>query len=115
MKKIKTAYAIYTGGNIWLFHGTLEDGNWFLMDDVGIVLICDADPAEDFDESLMPDWQEKHGILELADNRQERIDFCNAVLDYLESHPENRGGMTDAEIDGYGQWFEDVMYTIFKE
>lgn len=101
------ANAIYTGGGIWLFLGETEEGNYFLMDDYGSVRILTEDPSEDLDESLMPEWQEERLVRDL--DGRERIDFGNAVLDYLLSHPDCDGGMTEEEIERYRGWFEEEL------
>ena len=44
MNKIKTAKAVDTGNNIWIFSGELEDGNYFLTSDLGITMILDEYP-----------------------------------------------------------------------
>lgn len=95
--------AIYTGGNIWLFHGALDDGNYFLTDDDGFTLILNADPSADWDESLYQEWQDAHLVRELFD--EERMEFCDEVLDKLTDCP-----MTDMEIDAYRQWFKSEVY-----
>lgn len=105
--KIKEAWAVYTGGNIWLFYGNLEDGNFFLTDDNGCTLILNADP-NDLDESTFPDWQEEHLVRELENN--ERMRFCNALLDWISEHPDNDGGMTEQEIEVYRNWFKSELY-----
>ena len=103
MSKVKEANAVYTGGNIWLFYGTTDDGNYFLTDDNGWTQILDTDPSDDFDESLYCEWQDEHCIDELHD--EERIDFCNQILDYVFANPDHDGGMTEQEIDVYREWF----------
>lgn len=117
---LKEAFAVYTGGGIWLFYGQLTNGNYFLMDDNGWTLILNADPS-DFDESTYEDWQQEHLIKEL--DGKERTDFCDAVLDYIASSDQaHRGGITDREIDFYRGYFkeskltegEEVMDDLFK-
>lgn len=101
--KIKEVKAIYTGGNIWLFYGSLCDGSFFLTDDYGCTLILDASP-EDLDESLYVEWQEEHTIKELED--AERIGFCKKMLEKLKKEsPENQGGFT--EYDYYKNYFKE--------
>ena len=104
MSKIKEAYAVYTGGNIWIFYGQLEDGNYFLTDDYGWTQILNADPS-DFDESLYEDWQKEHLVRELDGN--ERVKFCNHLLDYIYDNPQNSGGMSFMEIDAYRDYWEE--------
>lgn len=104
--KPKTVEAIYTGGNIWLFFGRLEDGNWFMADDNGSVRIVDADPMNDLDESLMEDWQLEHLIMDLFGN--ERIEFCDSIIAWLRAN-HDKHYMTDSEITAYEHWFREEM------
>lgn len=97
--KIKEANAVYTGGGIWLFHGILEDGTFFLSGNEGYVEILTNDPSVDFDESLFWEWQEAHLVRHLYDD--ERVRFCEEIADTLLSYPygdDKRGGITDDEI-----------------
>ena len=105
--KIKKAHAVYTGGNIWLFYGKLKDGNYFLTDDNGCTLILDKNP-KNLDKSTYEDWQMKHLVKELY--HKERINFCMKLLDYLEAHPDDCGGMSEYEIDVYRKWFLSDAY-----
>lgn len=115
MYKIKTAKAVDTGNNIWIFTGTLEDGNYFLTSDLGITLILDAYPdieGED-PEALTHEWQEKHEIEnpEIVDKTSylvDRIIFCEDLINYLKEHPESRGGMTDEWIETYSEYFKKL-------
>ena len=107
MNDIKEAYAEYTGGNIWLFYGSCENGNFFLTDDNGLTLILDSNP-EDLDESTFPDWQEEHLIKELEN--LERIRFCNNILDWITDNPDHNGGMSKLEIEAYRTWFNDNIF-----
>jgi len=100
---ITKAKAVYTGGNIWLFYGSIDDGTYFLVDDDGAVRICNAD-FDDMDETLMPEWQEEHLVRDIEDE-EERMAFCNEMLDqlWIES-ADNQGGF--CEFDAYKKWFE---------
>ena len=101
MFEIKNVNAVYTGGNIWLFYGQLEDGNYFLTDDFGATLILDTNPSN-LDESTYQEWQDEHLVRELEG--EEREQFCSEMLNILKSYPygsEEKGGITDSEIDAY--------------
>lgn len=104
--QIKEAHAVYTGGNIWLFHGELEDGTYFLTDDEGRTQILDENP-EDFDESLYWEWQEKHLIRDL-ENEDERIDFCHKLCDKFQKDGAD-GGFTEKDIKNYRKWFAEPL------
>jgi len=102
---IKEAFAVYTGGGIWLFYGKLSDGNWFLTDDYGATRILNADPS-DLDESTYEEWQQEHLVRDLMGN--DRLDFCDALCDYIEKADQShRGGMSDMEIDAYRKYFKE--------
>ena len=107
MAIIKTAQAVYTGGNIWLFYGSLQNGNYFLTDDNGWTLILNADPSN-LDESTYCEWQDAHIIDELQ--HEERIKFCDQLLDWIYSNPDHDGGMTEHEIEVYRSWFRSDNY-----
>lgn len=100
--------AAYTGGGIWLFYGGLKDGTYFLMDDYGSVLICNADTS-DLDQSTYPDWQEEHKVREL--HGEERKEFCINVLNALKREDDycDRGGITDGEIKYYKHYMMKEM------
>lgn len=101
---IKEANAVYTGGGIWLFYGKLDDGNYFLTDDNGWTLILNAD-ASDLEESTYEEWQSQHLIKEIYG--EEREVFCDELLDYILTHPDNDGGMTEHEVEVYRGWFRE--------
>lgn len=93
---IKEAYAVYTGGGIWLYHGKTKEGNYFLTDDDGCTRILNADPSLDFDDALYEEWQQEHLIAELDDTRKT---FAIRLMSYLlDADDEHRGGISDREI-----------------
>lgn len=104
----KYVNAVYTGGNIWLFYGQLNNQEYFLTDDNGCTLILDESP-ENFDESLEVEWQETHTKRELLDD--ERVTFCNALADRLLRHHsiDDFGGITDDEIKAYKNYWPMPM------
>lgn len=106
-KKIKKALAVYTGGDIWLFYGELENGLYFLTDDYGCTLILD-ESAEDFDESLYTEWQDSHKVEELEND--DRIEFVDELLDFLLNLPyKERGCITDEEIEFYRNYMKTAL------
>jgi len=103
---IKEAFAVYTGGNIWLFYGQLKNGNYFLTDDYGATRILNADPS-DLDESTYEEWQQEHLVKDLTG--KELLEFDDALLDWLITAPQkNRGGITDQEIEYYRNYFKEA-------
>lgn len=101
------AYAVYTGGNIWMFYGKVSDGNFsdgnfFLTDDNGATFILNKDPSEDLEEACYESWQNKYLVRELMG--EERIEFCNTMFALLKTYRQgdpHRGGIVDTEIEQY--------------
>ena len=104
---IYRAKAIYTGGGIWLFYGELDDGNYFLTDDNGFTYFLNADPSN-LDESTYYEWQVQHLVREV--HYEEREEFCDELLDYIFTHPDDDGGMTEYEIAIYRDYFQSEDY-----
>lgn len=105
--KIAEVFAVYTGGNIWLFHGKTDDGNYFLTDDNGATLILNDDPARNFDESLFEEWQQKNLVMELFG--YERLRFCNDLCNaLLIADADHRGGISNREIEAYRKYFKET-------
>ena len=102
---IKDVKSVYTGGNIWLFYGVLDDGTYFLVDDFGAVRITD-DKWDDFDRSLFNEWQEEHLVRDIEDE-DERIAFCNEMLDRLYEEEGTDGGFD--EYDAYRKYFAEPI------
>ena len=109
VNRFATANATYTGGNIWLFHGQLTNGKYFLTDDEGWTRILDKDPSADWDESLTDSWQLAHVSEELPEDK--RIKFCDDLADRLLTHDEadNLGGINDDEIEGYRKFWKEPL------
>lgn len=97
------ANAVYTGGNIWVFWGELENGAYFLTDNDGYTVLIDESP-KDFDESLYYEWQEEHKVRDIEDEA-ERIDFCNKLCDRLLIDGAE-GGFTESDVNYYREWFK---------
>ena len=110
--KITEVKAVYTGGNVWLFFGRLDNGNSFIVDDDGWVGIFDEDSeaATDYEYDNWCEWCDKHMIKELED-KKEREQFCMDMLDRLEQYEygsDNNGGFTQGLIEGYRKWFKEI-------
>ena len=59
--KIKNATAIYTGGNIYIYYGQLENGTYFrACDDWDFIELCDADTSTE--EADYYEFYEEHSI-----------------------------------------------------
>lgn len=97
------ANAMYTGGNIWVFYGKLLDGNYFITDDNGWTQVLNANPDEDLDEAFFYEWQQEHLVRELEGEK--RTEFLSQMLDWLLENPDYRGGMSEAEVEAYRQYF----------
>lgn len=110
--KIKEARAVYTGGNIWLFFGRLEDGNYFIVDDDGWVGIADesAEAATEYGWDEWAEWYNKHMLRE--PEGKEREQFCSEMLDRLAEYEygsDNNGGFTPDLIEAYRRYFREEM------
>lgn len=96
--RIRSANAEYTGGGCYLYTGRLWDGMYFMAASEwwGSVLILNADPTEDLDQSGYPEWQEKHTVTELvgefADN------FLYKAMEWILFHkPDGNYSVEDIE------------------
>lgn len=78
--KIRTATAVYTGGNIYIFYGQLESGLYFrAFDDGEAIYICDSDTeaeAADYGE-----FYEEHTVEEITG--EDFDTFWNAMLAHI--------------------------------
>lgn len=80
MFKIEHATADYTGGNIYVYHGKWDIGQWFLADDDSEqIMIFDVDTSGE--EIFDPDYQELHHVASLF-GRTYRKTFKD-ILDYV--------------------------------
>ena len=110
---IKEANALYTGGsiytgeNIWLFYGKLEDGNYFLAED-HVAWVLDTNPSDGFEEIQFEKWKEDHMVRTLEE--AERLDFCEKMLDWILAHPEHGGGITKKDVEIRKEQFEEDMF-----
>lgn len=98
---IQEAFAIYTGGDIWLFYGSLTNGYYFITDDEGYTMFLDEEP----DETCYVEWQTEHCIKEL--NAKENLRFCIQLLKKLSSYQDDvhRGGFTNTDMELYANDF----------
>ena len=96
--KITYANAEYSGGGIYIYYGTLEDGNYFLTDDDSIdyVQLLDTDPSKVFEESLYEEWQSTHRYGDYSG--QKAKDFLKDVLSWIcDSRPSGNYNVTELE------------------
>lgn len=98
--EIKTAEATYTGGNIYLYHGELTSGLYFVTNDDGITAILDV-PADCIEDSI--EWQRQH-IVETLLNENRRIAFVDMLCDHLLKV--SGGCLTNDEIEENREWMK---------
>ncbi len=101
-KKVASVNAIYAGGGFWLFCGKTTDNNFFMVDDMGCVLVLGADPMADLETACFEDWQRMHKLSEPSGSA--RVRFCMEMLDKLSTYKygsEENGGITAEEIERY--------------
>ena len=76
-RKIKNATAIYTGGNIYIYYGQLEDGNYFrACDDWDFIEICNSDTSVEAADYY--EFYEEHSLGVLA--KEDYEVFWNEML-----------------------------------
>ena len=83
MMKIKKATAVYSGGGIYLYYAELENGNYLMGSDDGL-LIVNTNPLaneEVFEESNYYEWQEEHLVKFINDDDFQKV--LNQVLDVI--------------------------------
>lgn len=114
--KIKSVEPCYTGGNIYVFTGALNDGSFFLAsNDMYDVTIIDTDPSKaDWDNEVwQSDWQESHLIKYLPDcasDDKTGIKFFIDILDWvIKNNPKGNYQMSDiesilADVKHYLDW-----------
>lgn len=106
--KIKEAFAVYTGGSIWLFYGSLEEeGKYFFTDDDGWTLILDANPGDDLDSACYEEWQKEHYVKGLLGDK--RIEFAMSLLDKIAEYGsdyDHTGGFTETDDARYRVWMK---------
>ena len=93
--KIKNATAIYTGGGIYIYHGQLENGNYFrTCDEWESIEICDSDTSvEDADYN---EFYEEHTVETVTGEAYET--FWNEMLQWIiDNNPEGNYLNSDLE------------------
>lgn len=79
--KIKTATACYTGGDIYIYYGQLENGlYWRAADTWDIIWICDQDTGTE--EASWYEFYEQHTIEEITSPSKFKA-FWNAMLRHI--------------------------------
>ena len=114
--KIKSVEPCYTGGNIYVFTGSLNDGTFFLAsDDMYDVTIIDTDPSKaDWDNEVFDmDWIESHLVKYLPDCTSDDttgIKFFIDILDWvIKNNPKGNYQMSDiksilTDVKEYLDW-----------
>lgn len=93
--KIKYATAQYTGGNIYIYYGQLENGNYFRgCDDWEWIEICDTDTSMDAADYY--EFYEEHRVNTLTDNQYET--FWNEMLLWI-IHNAPKGNYSVDELE----------------
>lgn len=82
--KITKAELVYTGGNIWVGFGLLDNGNSFMIElDYMGVRIMNEDVFEYAEEVWDSEWQESHLVQDLEDESVNAIDFIWHYFQFL--------------------------------
>ena len=108
---IKELTAIYTGGGIWVFYGSLiTQGQYFLTSDDGWTLILDKNVEDDLEEGdcFFSAWQDAHLIKELSDD--ELKEFQKELINRLKhkTDGDRLGGFTEIEADRYANYWKRI-------
>lgn len=78
--KIKTAKAVYTGGNTYIYYGELTDGNFFRTSDgEDFIEICNSDTS--VDEADYYEFYDEHRVETLVD--KDFVRFWNKMLRWI--------------------------------
>ena len=78
--QIKTATACYTGGEIYIYYGQLENGLYFrAWDECEAIYICNVDPSGE--EAEYSEFYELHAKEELTGEAFKA--FWNAILSHI--------------------------------
>lgn len=93
--KLKNATAIYTGGNIYIYYGELENGLYFrACDDWDFIEICNSDTSTE--EADYYEFYEKHSTGTLTGNDYKT--FWNDMLLWIMHHaPKGNYSMDEIE------------------
>lgn len=93
--KIKTATACYTGGNLYIYYGELENGLYFrAYDDWDFIEICNADTSvEDADYY---EFYEQHSVQTIAGDDYKEF-WNNMLLWILHNKPDGNYSKYDLE------------------
>jgi len=99
MKLVTRATAEYTGGGCYLYTGEAFGGLYFMAAKEwgDYVLILDANPEENLDESTTEEWQNKHRWSEMCGVDAE--EFLAEVFDYIITYAPDGNYSTQDIID----------------
>ena len=101
--RIKTATACYSGGGIYIYWGTLENGYYFrACDDWELIWICDEDTSIENEDASYQEFYDEHTIKEIRGD--DFITFWNTMLNHIIGN------------DKSGNWSRvELEYRIIKE
>ncbi len=98
MDNISNATATYTGGGIYIYTGQLDNGDYFLSDDVFLeyCMFLNNDPYPVLDDATTEEWQNQHKIGEYSG--KEGLTFNRRVLEWIiKNRPEGNYQVTEIE------------------
>ena len=81
-KQLAKVEAIYTGGSIWVFVGTLKDGTHFMHDDNFDTRILNEYPDPNNEDVWYEEWQHEHLVKDL-DTEKYGAAFQLALLQFI--------------------------------
>ena len=109
---IKNANACYTGGNIYIYYGQLEDGTFFrACDDWECIEICDADTSTE--EADYCEFYEEHTIKSLGGKEYETF-WNDMLLWIIHNAPDGNYSAHELEKRILLEDAEKQCFTIFN-
>ena len=106
----KSVTPIYTGGNIYVFFGQLQDGSYLMSDScVFYVRFLSADPLAAGDDAFYEDWQIDHLLRDIEDE-EETLSFVIAMCDWVLQNGDEKGYI-DSEIEAIKNEAESLKGT----
>ena len=102
--KFKDVDVVYTGGNINLYFGVLQDGSYFIADDSNFFVTFVDENVMEFDDIPEMDWYDSHTTYEVPE--EDGFRFMKSMYEWIKK---NKPSVYDAndlvwhenELDGY--------------
>ena len=123
MTNFKNVEPCYTGGNIYVYVGQLESGEYFLADCECAIRLLNAPMDLENEDHWYPEWQEEHLIKDLDETEGISImtDMLKWILDNAPEGNYSKGDMMDElafweEVEARmacGESFDSAMQSMY--